>query len=45
LQEQGSGFSAGAAEAFVGLGEFGFEGFELVVVTVDALGEVVGIRL
>ena len=43
LQEEGAGFGAGAAEAFVGLGELGFEGLELVVVPVDALGEIVGV--
>jgi len=41
LEEEGSGLGAGSAEAFVGLGEFGFEGLELVVVFVYALGEVV----
>ena len=41
-EEEGSAFGADAAEAFVGFGELGFEGMEVVVVVVDALGEVVG---
>jgi len=42
LQEERAGFGAGATEAFVGFGELGLEGVEVVVVAVDALGEVVG---
>jgi hypothetical protein len=40
-EQEGSALGAGAAEAFVGLCELGFEGVELVVVAIDALGEIV----
>jgi hypothetical protein len=40
-EQEGSVLEAGATEAFVVLGELGFEGVELVVMAIDALGEVV----
>src|SRR5580704_19504970 len=41
-EQQGSALGAGAAEACVVLSKLGFEGVELVVVAIDALGDVVG---
>ena len=44
-EQERTAFNARAAHSFVVFGELGFEGVELVVVMIDALGEVVGGRL